>query len=117
MSLNRILKGIFCSPTIKLVGYIIEIDKLTFRANLRERNSDNPGTDEIREFNKSEVRKKDKQLLAIGAVFEWKIWGGSFPFSRLEFARPKKVCKKEVKKIEEWAKRLYEGLNFDNTSQ
>lgn len=106
----------YFSKVQKWVGYIIEINKNSFKAKLKDLTQN--GTDEIGEFDLEEVSQEDLELVKEGAGFYWSIGyanknGQIKKESILRFQRLSDWTEYEFDKISDRAQYLSDNLNWE----
>lgn len=99
------------------IGYVIEINKETFRAKVEDA-YESSGTYEEVEFDLMDVEDEDKELLSIGSVFYWSIGyeyrkGTKSKQSMLRFKRLPKWNTTDIDSAKDLADDLYKNLNWD----
>jgi hypothetical protein len=100
----------------KWIGHVSEIGVQTFKANLKDLNT--RSTDEVGEFDLTDISQEDKELLSIGAAFYWSVGlanqnGQIEKKSLIRFQRLKPWTFEDYEKALLNAEMLYKRLNLD----
>lgn len=100
----------------KWIGHVSEIGVQSFKANLKDLNTKT--TDEVGEFDITDISEEDKELLSIGAAFYWSVGlanqnGQIEKKSLIRFQRLKPWTDEDYEKALLNAEMLYKRLNLD----
>lgn len=106
----------YSKKTQRWIGYVLTVEGNTFKSRLEDLTT--PGTDEVSEFEISDISPEDRELLQRGAVFYWSIGetmsnGQLKKESIIRFKRSAPFSSRDIDRMEDRAEFILKTVSWD----